>query len=646
MKISNLSSVLLTASLSISPQAIAGQLQPNQLTLPAQGIIVDLDTGIVSKKDVTGRCLETVSQAGKNKLVVFKKPGDGRPTVTVNGVAKDLDNGGKANARLGAIRISRDGSLVHLRTWKTGEKQTELLQDGDVKLTWKRGTSVRLQKLTNNKVLLLVNQASQGPRLQSYPRATDGTIQTPPQTLIDFGTCNPGRLRFDRKAVWAQMSCDATGKGIYKIPLMTGAIGEPDLREPDAEFVSLPGRKNISAAVASGNQAGLHFYYAVTGLLASQSGEVRACSSDAEGLQSWNQSYRLRALATMYKKTGHQVFAHLAVKSMMLTLAAQDGANGRNGPARGWSSKVYSNRTDSRLSLMINQAVIANSLIDACNQLGSACPSNIRNEIYITRLALSETFEADFDHEADLYRISKDIDFRFAGSIAPWNWQVSFAALLKDHPDANIKSRAVRIVQHFLSEWTSDEGGALWRYWSEQYYRDKGLSDQEIASERYEDTGHAGISLMALSEFASEANSEVIKSVQERLDTLLMFASQTPRDLDGEGPKTARWFPSGGWADYATDRIREAYTAPVSNRSSAVSVYAYATLFNPVEDFQLTQDFFECAETCDLQSDQSYSSWRDFMANNPFFVLAAPARRTKHSRSTDVSTSKLKIHNQ
>ncbi|MEP2757773.1 MAG: hypothetical protein ABJP66_01715 [Hyphomicrobiales bacterium] len=640
------SSILLIASLSLSAAATAEQLDRNQLALPAQGIDVDLDTGIVSKKDATGLCLETVSHAGKNKLVVFKNPGDDRPTVTVNGLAKDLNKGSEDNARLGAVRISRDGSLVHLRSWKTGDKQTELLQDGNIKLTWKRGTSVRLQKLTNDEVLLLVDEAGHAPRLQSHARGSDGSIQTSSQTLIDFGSCNPGRLRFDKDTVWAQMSCDATGKGIYKIPLVTGAIGEPDLRELDAEFVSLPGRKNISAAVASGNQAGLHFYYAVTGLLASQSGEVRACSSDAEGLQSWNQSYRLRALATMFEKTGHSVFADLAVKSMKLTLAAQDGANGRNGPARGWSSKVYSNRTDSRLSLMINQAVIANSLIDACNQLGSACPSKIRNEIYITRLALSETFEADFDHEADLYRISKDIDFRFAGSIAPWNWQVSFAALLKDHPDANIRRRAVRIIRQFLSEWTSDEGGALWRYWPEQYYKDKGLNDQRIAKERYEDTGHAGISLMALSEFASAANSELVKSIQERLDTLLMFGSQTPRDLDGEGPKTARWFPSGGWADYSTDRFREAYTAPVSNRSSAVSVYAYATLFDPVEDFQLTQDFFECAETCDLQSDQSYSSWREFMANNPFFVLTVPAGRTKHSRSTDVSTSKLKIHNQ
>ncbi|MEP3047970.1 MAG: hypothetical protein ABJL55_19530 [Roseibium sp.] len=646
MKPSLFSLVLAPAYLSLNAPAIADLSHPNQLTLPAQGIEVDLGSGIVSQKGASGLCLETVSKAGKNKLLVSKKPGDDRPTVTVNGVAKDLVINDGANARLGAIRISRDGSLVHLRSWKTGDRQTELLQDGDIKLTWKRGTSVRLQKLTNDEVLLLVDEAGHAARLQSFPRMSDGTIQTTSQTVIDFGSCKPGRLRFDKDTVWAQMSCDATGKGIYKIPFATGAITASDLPEPSAEFLSVPGQKGTSAAIVSGNQAGLHFYYAVTGLLLSQSGEIRACSSDAEGLQSWNQSYRLRALATMFEKTGHHVFADLAVKSMKLTLAAQDGVTGRSGPSRGWSSTVYSSQTDSRLSLMINQAVITNALTDACTKLGETCPNNIRDDITQTLIALTEEFETDFDQKADLYRITDDIDFRFAGAIAPWNWQVSFAALLKNHPEPKFRSRADRIIQKFLGQWESDENGALWRYWPEHYYRDKGFSDQKIAKERYEDTGHAGISLMALSNFASGINPGLTKTVRERLDMLLSLSGQTPRDLDGDGPKSARWFPSGGWADYASEQFREAYKTPTSSRYSAVSVYAYATLFNPASDFQLNQKIFSCAGTCDQQSKRAYSSWQDFMETNPFFVLSANTGQTKRPQSTHVSTSQLNIHNQ
>jgi hypothetical protein len=99
-----------------------------------------------------------------------------------------------------------------------------------------------------------------------------------------------------------------------------------------ADFMTLPraDRPDGEAVLTvSGSPSGMNFYYAATGLLAAQTGEVRACSSDAEGLQSWNQSYRLRALAALYEKTGDPVFAALARKSIRLTLAAQDGVNGR-----------------------------------------------------------------------------------------------------------------------------------------------------------------------------------------------------------------------------------------------------------------------------------------------------------------------------
>jgi hypothetical protein len=118
-------------------------------------------------------------------------------------------------------------------------------------------------------------------------------------------------------------------------------------RDETANFITLPrsDRPDGEAVLTvSGSPAGMNFYYAATGLLAAQTGEVRACSSDAEGLQSWNQSYRLRALAALYEKTGDPVFAALARKSIRLTLAAQDGVNGRTtdqNPACGWSSTIY-----------------------------------------------------------------------------------------------------------------------------------------------------------------------------------------------------------------------------------------------------------------------------------------------------------------
>ena len=106
-------------------------------------------------------------------------------------------------------------------------------------------------------------------------------------------------------------------------------------------------------------------------------------SSDAEGLQSWNQSYRLRALTSLFEKTGEDVFARLALKSMRLTLAANDALQRRTGPDRpqcGWSSTIYGTNPGERLSLMINQAMIAGDWSTALITplMGNEAPDSVR----------------------------------------------------------------------------------------------------------------------------------------------------------------------------------------------------------------------------------------------------------------------------
>ncbi|MCK7613715.1 hypothetical protein [Roseibium sediminicola] len=620
---------LVAACLCLEGTAATAREDMDRLVLPAQGTSIDLESGLVRKNGVAGLCVEKVSRAGPNTLVVAKSPGDDIPLITLNGAPSDMDLDG-TGARLGTLQATRDGALVWLRHFKTGNKQTELLEDGAVRYSWPAGNVVRLLRATGSDFVLLVDVPGQQSRLQKWPRETRSTQEAAPVTLVNFDGCVPARLRFDKHHVWARMSCDrGRGDGIYRIELDGGAIEKPVNRSETAEFVSLPkGAESdgqIAVATVSGSEAGLHFYFAVKGLLLAQAGEVRACSSDAEGLQSWNQSYRLRALASLFEKTDVSAFADLAVKSMSLTLAAQDGANDREGlttPACGWSSRIYSGEGKDRLSLMINQAVIANALHKGCKDLGAACPARLRDQIGQTAGCLAEAFEPDFDVEAGLYRIREDIDFRFSGEVAPWNWQLSFAGLLRALPDKNLTLRANTIFDRFLKEVKRDADGSLWRYWPESYYREKGLDPSGIRDQRFEDTGHAGISLMALAGQAGTIDASLAAALKDRARFLLGFGPETPRDLDGSGPRGTRWFPAGGWADIAPEALGEAYAGPVPGAQSADALYAYASLFDPASDFDLRLDLLLCSDACVPYRSLSYDSWHAFLDNNPFFVLS------------------------
>lgn len=644
---------LLAAAVAPCSAAAEATSKPSHLVLPAHGTSVDLQTGVVSRKNVSGQCLETVSNAGPFQLVVRRKTGDDVPEVTINGTRQEWVTETAGAARLGSVRLARDGSLVLLRTWKTGKKQIELLQDGQIVRQWDRGSSPKMLRFTEDAAVVLENQRPQSWQLNHYPRRQGGRIAARPSTLVDFGSCQPGRLRISGDVLWAHLDCREGGrKGLYRIDLKTGEFGEPVVQSLTAGFATIA-RSAVSAkgqpvAIVSGTPAALQFYYATSGLLLSQTGEVRACASDADGSQSWNQSYRLRSLASLFEHTGSEVFAALALKSMRLTLAGQDGRHDRAGPSNpecGWSSTIYGESPGDRLSLMINQAMIANALASSCRKLGAHCPHSLAHQIETANMCLARAFERDFDTSTGIYRISKEVDFRFAGKLAPWNWQIAFAAVLAELPEETYRKRARRIVHLFLKEWQRDENGGLWRYWPREYYLEKGLSPSKVADQRFEDTGHAGITLLTLSDFPAGLATETKDLVGERLDYLLSFGNQTPRDLDGEGPVGHRWFPAGGWSHYPTDAFDRAYGAPVPGRFSADSLYAYAQLFDPSDEFQLVLDIHVCGETCSLEYSRTYSSWSSFLGGNPFFRISDGETVASHDRSRELFDNQSKIHN-
>ena len=109
---------------------------------------------------------------------------------------------------------------------------------------------------------------------------------------------------------------------------------------------------------------------------------------------------------------------------------------------------------------------------------------------------------------------------------------------------------------------------SLWRYWPAAYYFENGRTKEEIEQERFEDTGHAGITLLSLTDFKVVSHPGFLQSIQNRANFLYTFKGETPRDLDGRGPKGQRWFLAGGWADFVSPEMRRAYSRPMYRRGS------------------------------------------------------------------------------
>ncbi|MTI43066.1 hypothetical protein JM93_02963 [Roseibium hamelinense] len=612
----------------IGGQALAGEdFGTITLTIPGRSVSVSLPDGMITSKGIEDPCVEAVSKSGKNQLVVTRELGDDQATVLVNGDPVDMRGGGERLARISAIRLSRDGSLVHVRTWKSGSKTVELVQDGHVVLSRPAGSMVRVIAFDRTALTLIVRRPNEPARLLRFQRSESGRISQDPEVLYEFGGCMPGSMRKIDGGYLLQLPCRAKEADLFRLDLEAQSL-TPALRtagtarfEPVVKTDDL--RDKIIVVSVEGSDAGLHFYKGVMGLLLGQTGEPKSCASDAEGLQSWNQSYRLSALAELYKKTKAPVFAALGEKSIRNTLAARDALNDRATPANpscGWSSVIYSDHPEERLSLLINQAMIGNALTRSCTSFGDWCPDALRREIAALRQCLASGYAKNFDQTEGLYRISPESGFRFAGEFAPWNWQVSFAALLAaaGGPDA---VRAEAIAGKFLSEWEAHEDGPLWRYWPLAYYREAGRTDAQIANQRYEDIAHAGISLMSLADFEDLRDQALARGVTKRLDWILDQGSEPPRDLDGSGPEAARWVPAGGWADFASPTFMRTYARDISGSRSASAIYTNARLFDPKAHFDLILRIWACDDTCQEISAQAFDSAGHFMKSNPFFVI-------------------------
>jgi len=614
------------------------------IEIPAKRLSHDTGTGLTTTPFGTRRGLEFTGRSGDVQASAFWLPGAHKASIVVQGETlvdgtDDLDIG-----RIGGFRVAADGSTVYVRTTKGPDATVDLIHNGRTLRSWPRGRVVQILAYDGTEVHFATRDGRGNPlkiaRIGSpgigatNGRALDGPTET--LAVLDGCALVSGRKRGARMIL--ELICQSgQGSDIHGLDLKSGTIHPLVTGRADDMFAPLKPelRGRLPILSVAGNANAKHAFHAIRASLLTQLGEPRSLGSDAMGTQSWGSAYRIRALAELAAKSGHEAFAGLAVNAMTSVLDQANrhhGVSGRFNPSCGWASRIYSRDGRQPVSLLINQAMISGALLVACDRLGGACPADLSHRIQANAQCLAKHFEPHFDAATGLYRIQHGAPFRFDGVWAPWNWQVSWAnvlARLEGKPDLNARARA--LGDRFLETWQDTTGGALWRYWPDRYFG--GWSDGDAVSvhlprksaqqaRRFEDINHAGISLLGLADSGRRLSAGERDAGRRTLDRLLGQGLTVSRHMDGSGPATASWLPASGWHVLATEAFRALYAHGVPNATSGSRHLAYAQLYDPDAAFELTLTVRECTfEDCAVVNSRTFRSLSAFLEGNGLFRL-------------------------
>ncbi|NNJ75100.1 MAG: hypothetical protein HKP56_08060 [Anderseniella sp.] len=605
-------------------------------------------TGLATHNGVSMQGLNSAARKGEFELRSFWEKGGFRATVKF-GSTTVVDGTDLSDiSRMGGFRFDRTGSYVYIRTVKGPKARVELVHDGQVALEWPRLAVVSVLAYRRDALVVSVfDKSVQRTRFYWFARA-DGTIVTDGRLLGSFEGCALLGAKAARREIVLENYCDPEkGSDLVSLDMKSGRVTLLLSSDADEIFVpQLDRRKGaISVLAVSGSSSAKTAFHAISGVLLRGLGEPVSRASDEAGKQSWAQSYRTLTLATLYRKSGHAVFADLATRAMRNTLSVRNadlGISGTFNPGSAWASRIYSTDRRSPVSFQINQAMISGSLLRSCEMLGTLCPKPLRRRIEASASNLVSSYEQQFETASGLYRIQYGAPFRFDGIWAPWNWQLTWAVLLdrvgsfENKP--HLSARAEEIAGKFTKTWTQGSGGALWRYWAPSYYQGWRQDDRisqhrparraEPEPKRFEDVNHAGLSLMGLAAIGHRLKPDHELALRATLDRLLDNGTILPRDMDGNGPRTPRWLPGAGWDAFATAKLRTRYTKLVPGAASGHQLLAYADLFDPAQPFQLTLTHKRCsAGKCSTAETWSFDSLADFLADNPLFRISQTGTR-------------------
>lgn len=579
-----------------------------------RGVAFDTGTGIHTVNGYSRPGLISASSRNGQTFLRYREVGSFRETVSLDG--KLLIDGTDVGdmSRISGFRLAQDGSYVYLRSTKGPGARVELYQDGKPVKGWPRGTYLRIISFDRKK--LMISKAG-GPdeatQFFRFDRQESGWIIPEPQLIGVLRHCVFQSAREANDKLLLQAFCShETGSDILSMDLQSGEITPVLATEHDEHFGSslMRSKDGVILLQVAGDENGRRAFQAITGIFLSSIGETMSMASDASGTQSWGQSFRLRALAALAQKIDHPIFGVLARHSMRQTLSQQNGARkiyGRFNPPCAWASRIYSSDGNRPLSLLVNQAMISSSLIAACDGLGAKCGSDLRYQIMSNARCLVTAFEDNFDDKSGLYRVHYGAPFRFDGIWAPWNWQMAWTPVLEAvgrfDERSDLVVRAHNIADRFRNSWYLGDKGAFWRYWTPEFYKGWTKADHistmrpkqsRQAPMRWEDISHAGISLLGLQGLDIALSGSEKTALQKTINRIFAQGISVARDLDGSGPRSARWLPGSGFDAYATQEMDNIYSRNLPGSRSGDQLLAFANLIDEDKPVRLRLTLFDC----------------------------------------------------
>ncbi|WP_350335318.1 hypothetical protein [Coralliovum pocilloporae] len=627
----------------LGPQQTASASDPHyEIELVGRKTVFNTETGMLTIKGITRPGLVSVIRRRNEVLLRYWENGSFRETVELNGEllvdGKDMND----ISRVSGFKMDRGGSYVYLHMTKGPEARVQLFQDGTAVLDWPRDALIRVISYSRQSLVLgSQDRQTGGMEFLAYSRNQDGSLSRTPTRLGSLNTCLFMAAKPYGNGLAIQAFCGMkTGNDILYFDFETGntIVLANDPADEILGALPSPDRTGIQVVHLSGNRNGLTAFHAVSGIFLSSLGEPFSRSSDEAGRQSWGQAYRTRVLGVLAGKTEHPVFAVLARMAVRQTLGQTNrttGIAGNVNPGCAWASRIYSDDRRTPISFLVNQAMISAGMIEACDALGGHCPSALKQEILHNAQCLVRAYESNFDAATGLYRIPYGVNFRFDGIWAPWNWHMSWAPVLehvgKAFNEPYLTDRASRLSSAFLTSWTRSEAGALWHYWPEEFYKgwtlDMGVSksrptQKQHVPRRFEDTSHAGISLIGLNGLSTSLPNDLKTPLKKTLDRLLPSDLNTPRDLDGQGPRGPRWLPGAGFDAYATERFREFYSRKLPGGVSTDQHLAYANLVDVSQPVTVNLKQLIChLDGCERINAWQMNSLTDLVENNPYFTI-------------------------
>ena len=608
----------------------------------------DTLTEIGERKGVSKKGLISISKSGSNVLQVYWEPGAHRATTLFNNTTIVDGHDVEDISRIKSFRFNKNGDTAFIRTTKGPKAIVELIYNGKSIFSWPRLSIVNILSFQKN--ILYVSYFSkeeQATEFWRYKLITSDKVFIKNEIIGKLENCALLGSKILKSGIAVEAYCSPErGSDIKFLDFSSSKFQTVKATNAD-EFLAYSWaeytRDTIPVLSVSGTEDARQLYHAISASITKYIGEPIAYASDESGKQSWSQSYRAQTLATLYKKTGLELFARLSEQSMTRTLKQQNqfkGISGTNNPSCAWASRIYSIDGKSPISFMINQGMVSSSLIHSWTLLGDKCPLKLKAQIFKNAACLVSSYEHLYDQKSGLYRIPYDAPFRYDGIWAPWNWHMMWLSVLKhvseQTKDKKLQERVHFIKESFLNSWeftNEEKPQALWRYWPTQYYQGWKKEDSISISrptqspkimqkERYEDINHASISLLGLSLAEVEIPDRHKEALQNTLKNLLNYGSLLPKDMDGKGPFSPRWLPGAGWNLATTPELEHLYSRHLPGASTGDQHLAYAQLYNPSADFELNLTLSECTKfECKMTNNWPYFSVHEFVSNNPLFSI-------------------------